>query len=68
MTLDETADFISFGLPYWQREANRNFLESIWVTLKVGGIWGYPNTLQIFKKTEEGFELVLDETPVLVEQ
>ena len=61
MNLDETAELVSQGLPHWQKLANRNFLESVWVTLKVGGHWAYPATLQLFEKTEEGFELVVDD-------
>lgn len=68
MTLDETADFISEGLEPWQRQANLDWLEQIHRTLKVGGVWAYPDRLMIFTKTVKGFELVLDEEPVLVEQ
>lgn len=34
MTLDETADFISEGLPAYQRDANLRFLFKVWDTLK----------------------------------
>jgi hypothetical protein len=57
VNLEETADFISEGLPEWQRNANLEFLEQIHNTVKVGGMWAYPAACLVFTVTEEGFEL-----------
>jgi len=60
MNLEQTADFISEGLPRWQRDENLVFLQNIHVALHDDGIWMYPAANMIFTKTGEGFELTLD--------
>jgi len=60
MTLEETADFISQDLPKYQRDLNLEFLEQVHQTLKDDGVWAYPMAGMVFKKTEGGFELLLD--------
>ena len=60
MTLDETADYISDGLPAYQRSANLEWLQKVHATLKDGGIWAYPRAQMLFTKTEDGFEVLLD--------
>jgi hypothetical protein len=58
MTLDETADFISVGLPGWQRDTNRAWLEDIHELLNDGGIWDCPALELLFQKIPEGFEII----------
>jgi len=60
MNLEETADFISDGLPGYQRQANLEFLERVYKTLRIGGVWMYPSRALLFEKTERGFELLVD--------
>jgi len=60
VNLEETADFISEDLPKYQRQANLEFLEQVHGLLNDDGLWAYPSSGMIFKKTEDGFELVLD--------
>ena len=60
MNLEETADFISEGLPKYQRQANLEFLEKVHRLLKFDGLWAYPGRRLIFKKTENGFDLIVD--------
>lgn len=68
MTLDEVADFISQDLPRCQRDENRAWLDKVHDVLTIGGMWGSPAMAMVFTKTAEGFDLVLDESQVLVEQ
>ena len=60
MTLNETADYISNGLPDWQRNANLNFLEHVHRSLKDDGVWVYKATGKVFVRTDDGFEIQLD--------
>ena len=60
MTLDEVTDYISQDLEDWQKEANRKWLKTIWGALKMGAIWYYPLDASMWKKTEEGFDRIME--------
>jgi hypothetical protein len=60
MTLDEVADYISAGLPRYQRNANREWLDKVYGTVSMGGAWVYLAAELMFIKTEEGFDLEED--------
>ena len=66
MTLDEIcSSFDEFDeLEPWQHKMNREWLQDVYDTLKMGGTWIHPEVGDIYTKTEEGFDLV----PVIVEQ
>ena len=61
MTLDELNDYISKDLELadWMIEANRQFLQTVWDGLKVGGIWGFPADGSAWEKTEDGFKRII---------
>ena len=58
MTLEEVADSISVGIPKWQRDRNLEFLRDLHPLLHDGGTWVAPKLGRIYRKTEEGFDLV----------
>lgn len=61
ITIDELADHINdFGevIDISEQAANRIFVERLHGTLKEGGVWGWPDAEEIYRKKGEGFELV----------
>ena len=38
-------------LPEFQYEVNRNWLKGVFAMLKIGGIWAWPETQRMFKRT-----------------
>ena len=58
LSVDGLADSISTAVPTItppQREANRTFMHTVYDMLKIGGMWGWPNTGTTWEKTERGF-------------
>ena len=55
MTIEETAETFSGGLPEWQKQANLDWLRGIHATLKDGGVWGSPELGTIYMKRGDGF-------------
>ena len=53
MTPNELAHELWSHMPEHEYEANRKFLKEVFRMLKVGGIWGWPETQRIFKKTSD---------------
>lgn len=48
----EIVDRYTPGLPEYQRQANISFIDTVWSTVKLGGVWGYPEAGVVFKKVE----------------
>ena len=57
MTINELSDRINDGItdPN-QRAANDNFIKRIHAQLKEGGIWGWPDAQETYRKVGNGFE------------
>ncbi len=45
----------------WKHRANEAYIESVWNTLKLGGVWGWPDALRVFTKVEGGWEEIRPE-------
>ena len=58
MTIDELSNHVSEGItePH-KRAANRAFIERVHASLKDGGMWGWPDGQEIYRKVGDGFEL-----------
>ena len=57
-TLPMLADYISIGLPTYQRNANLAYLRNLHRILKEKGIWASPLLGEIYEKRGEGFVLI----------
>lgn len=51
----DLADLITNDRPERMRKANREFMTMMHGILKIGGVWGWPATQTIWKKTATGF-------------
>jgi hypothetical protein len=60
MTLDEVCTDISGDLERWKWQRNREWLDKVWDSLRMGGIWYYPLDQSMWTKTEEGFDKAPD--------
>ena len=58
MTLEEVADSISMNLPKWKRDANLEFLRALHGLLNDGAIWMSPALGEVYRKTNDGFDLI----------
>lgn len=60
-TPDELAHELWWGkLPEYQYEVNRQWLNGMFDMLKVGGVWVWPDTQRMFKKTSDRHFIEID--------
>ena len=55
MTIEETVETFSRGIPEWQKQINLNWLRGIHALLKDDGVWASPELGTIYIKRSDGF-------------
>ena len=60
MTSREVTEEYWPTLPTWQHRANEAYIDLVWQSLTMGGIWACPVALTLFTKVEDGWEVVTD--------
>jgi len=66
ITIDELADHINDSgevTDTFKQTANRKFIAEVHAVLKEGGIWGWPDACETYRKKGDGFELVDTQQP-----
>ncbi len=54
ITSKQIVDHWTPELDDWKKAVNVAYIDSVWVTLKPDGIWGYPEIAETFRKMEDG--------------
>lgn len=63
MTIEETVETFSEGLPEWQKQVNLDWLRKLHASLKDGGVWVSPELGTIYIKRDNGFVLLMASAP-----
>lgn len=56
MTIDEMTDYATGDLGQYERAENRAWIQMVWNSLKMGGMWYWPADDSLWIKTPDGFE------------
>jgi hypothetical protein len=60
ITAREIVDYWTAELPPFEKQANVDYIDSVWDMMTPDGIWGYPNIQEAFKKVEDHKWLLQD--------
>ena len=55
MTIEETVETFSKGIPEWQKQINLDWLRGVHARLKDGGVWVSSELGTIYMKRSDGF-------------